>query len=76
MRAGGLAPTMLNAANEIAVEAFLDGRIGFLDIPAVNEEQSTRQSAPTRRRRRSTASSPPTHGRANAAEFCRQRSNR
>ena len=38
MRAGGLAPTVLNAANEIAVESFLEGRIGFLDIPRVVEE--------------------------------------
>jgi 1-deoxy-D-xylulose-5-phosphate reductoisomerase len=29
MRAGGNAPVVLNAANEIAVEAFLDERIGF-----------------------------------------------
>ena len=29
LRAGGTAPTILNAANEIAVEAFLDGRMGF-----------------------------------------------
>jgi 1-deoxy-D-xylulose-5-phosphate reductoisomerase len=29
---GGGAPTVLNAANETAVHAFLDGRIGFLDI--------------------------------------------
>jgi len=35
MRAGGLAPTVLNAANEIAVQAFLDRRIGFLDISKV-----------------------------------------
>jgi 1-deoxy-D-xylulose-5-phosphate reductoisomerase len=35
MRSGGLAPTILNAANEIAVQAFLDRRIGFLDIPRV-----------------------------------------
>ena len=32
LRAGGGAPTVLNAANEIAVEAFLQRRIGFLDI--------------------------------------------
>ncbi|MDE2583415.1 MAG: 1-deoxy-D-xylulose-5-phosphate reductoisomerase [Rhodospirillales bacterium] len=32
LRAGGGAPTILSAANEIAVEAFLQGRIGFLDI--------------------------------------------
>jgi 1-deoxy-D-xylulose-5-phosphate reductoisomerase len=36
--AGGGAPTVLNAANEIAVAAFLDGRIGFLDIAAIVEE--------------------------------------
>ena len=32
LEAGGLAATHLNAANEIAVAAFLDGRIGFLQI--------------------------------------------
>jgi 1-deoxy-D-xylulose-5-phosphate reductoisomerase len=32
LRAGGGAPAILNAANEVAVEAFLQGRIGFLDI--------------------------------------------
>ena len=35
--AGGTAPTVLNAANEIAVQAFLDRRIGFTDIPRVIE---------------------------------------
>jgi 1-deoxy-D-xylulose-5-phosphate reductoisomerase len=34
LRAGGGAPTILNAANEIAVAAFLQRRIGFLDIAA------------------------------------------
>jgi len=34
---GGGAPTILNAANEVAVAAFLDGRIGFLAIPALVE---------------------------------------
>jgi 1-deoxy-D-xylulose-5-phosphate reductoisomerase len=38
LRAGGRAPTILNAANEIAVEAFLGRRIGFLDIARVVEE--------------------------------------
>ena len=37
MRKGALAPTVLNAANEIAVDAFLNRRIGFLDIPRVVE---------------------------------------
>ncbi len=32
---GGTAPTLLNAANEVAVQAFLDERIGFTAIPAV-----------------------------------------
>jgi len=34
-RAGGCAPAVLNAANEVAVDAFLNGKIGFLDIAAV-----------------------------------------
>ena len=37
LRRGGTAPATLNAANEIAVAAFLDGRIGFLDIAALVE---------------------------------------
>lgn len=32
---GGTAPAVLNAANEIAVYAFLEDKIGFLDIPAI-----------------------------------------
>lgn len=32
LRQGGAAPTILNAANEVAVASFLAGRIGFLDI--------------------------------------------
>jgi 1-deoxy-D-xylulose-5-phosphate reductoisomerase len=32
LSAGGTAPTVLNAANELAVAGFLAGRIGFLDI--------------------------------------------
>jgi 1-deoxy-D-xylulose-5-phosphate reductoisomerase len=35
--AGGTAPCVLNAANEIAVHAFLQGRLGFLGIAAVIE---------------------------------------
>jgi len=37
-RAGGTAPCTLNAANEVAVHAFLAGRLRFLDIGAVIEE--------------------------------------
>ncbi|MGQ0721892.1 MAG: 1-deoxy-D-xylulose-5-phosphate reductoisomerase [Candidatus Eiseniibacteriota bacterium] len=36
--AGGTAPAVLNAANEVAVEAFLDGEILFPEIPGVIEE--------------------------------------
>jgi 1-deoxy-D-xylulose-5-phosphate reductoisomerase len=36
-RAGGTYPAVLNAANEVAVGAFLDRRLRFLDIPAVIE---------------------------------------
>ena len=38
---GGAAPAILNAANEIAVAAFLAGRIGFLDIARLVEETLT-----------------------------------
>jgi len=35
--AGGTAPAALNAANEVAVAAFLEGRLGFLGIPRLIE---------------------------------------
>jgi 1-deoxy-D-xylulose-5-phosphate reductoisomerase len=38
LQAGGGAPTILNAANEVAVGLFLDRRLGFLDIAAVVAE--------------------------------------
>lgn len=38
IEAGGAAPAVFNAANEIAVDAFLGDRIGFLDISACVEE--------------------------------------
>jgi 1-deoxy-D-xylulose-5-phosphate reductoisomerase len=37
LKKGGNAPTVLNAANEIAVEGFLNGRVGFLEIAAIVE---------------------------------------
>jgi 1-deoxy-D-xylulose-5-phosphate reductoisomerase len=36
--AGGTAPCVLNAANEVAVHAFLGGRLAFMGIPEVIEE--------------------------------------
>jgi len=41
---GGNAPIVLNAANEEAVSAFLDGRLAFLDIPHIIE--STMEKTP------------------------------
>ncbi|MBU8975038.1 1-deoxy-D-xylulose-5-phosphate reductoisomerase [Lysobacter sp. MMG2] len=38
LAAGGTAPAVLNAANEVAVSAFLQRRIGFLAIPALVED--------------------------------------
>ncbi len=43
---GGGAPTVLNAANEVAVEEFLAGKLGFLDIAKVVEK--TLQVMPAR----------------------------
>jgi len=37
LRQGGTAPAILNAANEVAVAAFLEGRISFMGIPALIE---------------------------------------
>lgn len=42
LRAGGAAPTILNAANEVAVRAFLGRQIGFADIYGIVEESLAR----------------------------------
>jgi 1-deoxy-D-xylulose-5-phosphate reductoisomerase len=65
LRAGGTAPAVFNAANEVAVEAFLGGRLPFLRITEVIEETLSRLPAAdaptlddvldTDRRARSTA---------------------
>ena len=44
--AGGAAPAILNAANEVGVAAFLKGAIGFLDIAMIVEDVLNRYSAP------------------------------
>jgi 1-deoxy-D-xylulose-5-phosphate reductoisomerase len=44
VQTGGTAPAVLNAANEVAVEAFLSARIGFLDISAVIKRVLDRHS--------------------------------
>ncbi|MGK7866826.1 1-deoxy-D-xylulose-5-phosphate reductoisomerase [Falsiroseomonas sp. E2-1-a20] len=46
LQAGGGAPTILNAANEVAVGLFLDRRLGFLDIAAVVEATLSGMMAP------------------------------
>ncbi|MBO1326978.1 1-deoxy-D-xylulose-5-phosphate reductoisomerase [Acetobacter suratthaniensis] len=46
LRQGGAAPAILSAANEIAVEAFLSERVGFLDIARMVEEVMSTLGAP------------------------------
>ncbi len=45
LAAGGTAPAILNAANEVAVEAFLNDRIGFLSIADIIAETLSRHPA-------------------------------
>ncbi len=47
LRSGGAAPATLNAANEVAVAAFLEGRLPFLRITAVIEETLASAAAGT-----------------------------
>ena len=47
LAAGGAGPAVLNAANEIAVAAFLKGRIGFLDIAGTVEATLERMAGQT-----------------------------
>ena len=46
MEAGGAAPVILNAANEIAVANFLEGGIGFTAIASLVEEALSRSKEP------------------------------
>ena len=45
---GSALPVALNAANEVAVEAFLSGRIGFMDIPDIIGRALDECSAPSK----------------------------
>jgi 1-deoxy-D-xylulose-5-phosphate reductoisomerase len=47
LAAGGAAPAAMNGADEVAVAAFLEGRIGFLDIAATVEETLARMDRQT-----------------------------
>jgi 1-deoxy-D-xylulose-5-phosphate reductoisomerase len=73
LQSGGGVPTLMSAANEIAVEAFLNRQIGFLDIAAVVEEVMQKMG------HRAVTSLDAvididTEARAKAAEFCLTRS--
>ena len=46
LAAGGARPAILNAANEIAVDAFLHGRVGFLEIAAIVADVLARYDPP------------------------------
>ncbi|WP_298670108.1 1-deoxy-D-xylulose-5-phosphate reductoisomerase [uncultured Sphingomonas sp.] len=46
LEAGGARPAILNAANEVAVAAFLDGRAGFLEIAAIVDDTLQRFDPP------------------------------
>ncbi len=48
LRMGGVAGCVLNAANEVAVEAFLNGRIGFTRIVEISEKTLARAGAVAR----------------------------
>lgn len=47
LQCGGTAPTLLNAANEVAVDSFLSGRIGFLDIAGIVADTLAESSFPS-----------------------------
>src|SRR3546814_16048522 len=49
IQAGGASPAVLNAANEVAVAAFLAGQLAFTRIAAMVEETLTRYSPPAPR---------------------------
>jgi 1-deoxy-D-xylulose-5-phosphate reductoisomerase len=44
LKTGGAAPTILNASNEVAVAAFLEDKLGFLDIPKIVSETLEKMS--------------------------------
>jgi len=71
-RVGGTAPAVLNAADEVAVAAFLDGQIGFLDIGDVVEEVLGRHEA-TAPRTVDDIFAADEEGRERALEACRRR---
>lgn len=74
LRTGGPASTILNAANEVAVQAFLDRQIGFLDIAHAIEETLAASGNADRVRASSLADiiSIDAGARATAGDICRR----
>jgi 1-deoxy-D-xylulose-5-phosphate reductoisomerase len=72
---GGLTPTVLNAANEIAVAAFLAKKIGFLDIASVIEDTLAGFEGAGRERPQNLDAilAADAEARATATRFCRLR---
>jgi len=72
---GGLTPTVLNAANEIAVGAFLAKKIGFLDIASVIEDTLASREDSGRARSQSLEAilAADAEARATAMQFCGRR---
>ena len=72
---GGLLPTVLNAANEIAVGAFLAKKIGFLDIAGVIEDTLAKRESGERSKAQSLEAilAADAEARATATQLCRRR---
>ena len=72
---GGLTPTVLNAANEVAVGAFLARKIGFLDIATVIEDTlaSRENSGRARSQNLEAILAADAEARATATQFCGRR---
>ncbi len=75
LKAGGLTPTILNAANEIAVGAFLAKKIGFLDIASVIEDTLAHRESSGRARPQNLEAILATdaQARATASQLCRRK---
>ncbi len=76
MEQGGAAPAVLNAANEVAVAAFLEERIGFLDIARVVESALASPLADIMVTRIEDILAVDRETRALAAELCRHQPSR
>jgi 1-deoxy-D-xylulose-5-phosphate reductoisomerase len=71
LEAGGTAPAVFNAANEVAVEAFLNEQIRFMDIPACIDHTLGQQEALPASCVQSVLQAD-AHARTSALRFCQQ----